>query len=57
MKIRILDSALADLDLGCRFYEALGEGLGAYLMDSIFSEIDSLFFLPAYTERSLDIID
>jgi plasmid stabilization system protein ParE len=42
MRIRILDSALEDLDRGRVFYDRQGEGLGAYFIDSLFSEIDSL---------------
>ena len=42
MRIRILDSALEDLNQGRRFYDRQGEGLGAYFLDSQFSEIDSL---------------
>jgi plasmid stabilization system protein ParE len=42
MRIRILDSALEDLDRGRVFYERQGEGLGAYFLDSLFAEIDSL---------------
>jgi plasmid stabilization system protein ParE len=42
MRIRILDSALEDLDRGRRFYERQGEGLGDYFLDSLFAEIDSL---------------
>ncbi|MHB1309435.1 MAG: type II toxin-antitoxin system RelE/ParE family toxin [Limisphaerales bacterium] len=42
MRIRILDSALEDLDRGRLFYERQREGLGVYFMDSLFSEIDSL---------------
>ncbi len=42
MKLRILDSAIEDLDRGRRFYERQGEGLGAYFLDSLFAEIDSL---------------
>lgn len=42
MKLRILDSALEDLDRGRRFYERQGEALGAYFLDSLFAEIDSL---------------
>lgn len=42
MRLRILDSALEDLDRGRIFYERQGEGLGAYYLDSLFSEIDSL---------------
>lgn len=42
MKIRILDSAMQDLDRGRKFYERQGEGLGSYFLDSLFSDIDSL---------------
>jgi len=42
MKLRLLDSALGDLDRGRRFYDRQGEGLGAYFLDSMFGEIDSL---------------
>ena len=42
MKIRVLDSALEDLDLGRRFCERLREGLGAYFLGSLRAEVDSL---------------
>jgi plasmid stabilization system protein ParE len=42
MRLRILESAIEDLDRGRLFYERQGEGLGAYFLDSLFSEIDSL---------------
>lgn len=42
MRLRILNSALEDLDRGRLFYERQGEGLGAYFLDSLFAEIDSL---------------
>jgi plasmid stabilization system protein ParE len=42
MRLRILDSALEDLDRGRVFYGRQGEGLGAYFLDSLFAEIDSL---------------
>jgi len=42
MRLRILSSALGDLDRGRRFYEGQGAGLGAYFLDSLFGEIDSL---------------
>lgn len=42
MRLRILDSALEDLDRGRLFYERQGEGLGVYFLDSLFAEIDSL---------------
>ncbi len=42
MKIRILDSASLDLVDGYRFYEMQAEGVGAYFLDSLYSDIDSL---------------
>ena len=42
MRVRILSSALNDLIAGREFYERQAEGLGAYFLDSIFSDIDSL---------------
>lgn len=42
MRIRILDSAIADLDRGRVFYEGQKEGLGNYFLDAMFAEIDSL---------------
>lgn len=42
MKVRILPSALADLERGSRFYERQGQGLGAYFLDTLCSDIDSL---------------
>jgi plasmid stabilization system protein ParE len=42
MRLRILETAIEDLDRGRQFYERQGEGLGAYFLDSLFAEIDSL---------------
>ncbi len=42
MKIKILISAVKDLDKGRLFYEEQGEGLGDYFFDTLFSDIDSL---------------
>ena len=42
MRIRILESALEDLDRGRLFYEKQAEGLGVYFLDGLFAEIDSL---------------
>jgi len=42
MRLRILDSALEDLDRARLFYDRQGEGVGAYFLDSLFGEIDSL---------------
>jgi plasmid stabilization system protein ParE len=44
MKVRILSGAQEDLANGFRFYEAQAEGLGAYFIDSLFSDINSLQF-------------
>ncbi|MFA6053211.1 MAG: type II toxin-antitoxin system RelE/ParE family toxin [Methylobacter sp.] len=42
MKIQILRSAQQDLIDGYQFYEKQAEGLGAYFLDTLFSDIDSL---------------
>jgi hypothetical protein len=42
VKIKILPSALDDLDRGRRFYARQGKSVGDYFLDSLFSDIDSL---------------
>jgi hypothetical protein len=42
VKIKILPSALEDLDRGRRFYARQGKSVGEYFLDSLFSDIDSL---------------
>lgn len=42
MRIRILTGASANLLKGKKFYESQERGLGAYFLDSLFSDIDSL---------------
>ena len=42
MKVKILGSASRDLIDGYRFYETQAEGVGAYFLDSVYSDIDSL---------------
>jgi hypothetical protein len=42
MKIEILESALADLKEGYLFYQLQQSDLGAYFMQSILSDIESL---------------
>jgi plasmid stabilization system protein ParE len=42
VKIRILASAIRDLERGKRFYKRQGVTLGQYFIDSLFSDIDSL---------------
>ncbi len=42
MRIVILKSAIADLQEGFHFYEPQAPGLGAYFLETLFSDIDSL---------------
>jgi len=42
MKIRILTLAFDDLQAGRDFYEYQQPGLGAYFLDTLFSDIESL---------------
>jgi len=42
MKIKILNSANLDLIDGYWFYEKQSNGLGAYFLDTLFSDIESL---------------
>jgi plasmid stabilization system protein ParE len=42
MRIRILPSAIGDLEAGKEFYERQSPGLGDYFQDCLFSDIDSL---------------
>jgi len=42
MKIRILDEAERDMDDAAVFYSRQGKGLGAYFLDSILADIESL---------------
>jgi len=42
MRIEILDKAEDDLVEGFQFYESQHLGLGAYFLDSLYSDIDSL---------------
>jgi hypothetical protein len=42
MELRVLPSAIRDLDAGRAFYSAHGDELGDYFLDSLFADIDSL---------------
>ena len=42
MKVKILPTALEDLDRGRRFYARQRSSLGDYFLDALFSDIDSL---------------
>jgi hypothetical protein len=43
MRIELLDSAEKDLLDGFEFYEHQSQGLGNYFLDSLFSDIESLY--------------
>jgi len=43
MKIEILEAAEKDLLGGYEFYERQSKGLGNYFLDSLFSDIESLY--------------
>ncbi len=43
MRIQILDAAEQDLIDGFNFYNSREVGLGDYFLDSLFSDIDSLY--------------
>lgn len=53
MKIEILDEAQEDLIQGFRFYESQEPGLGAYFLDCLFSDIDSLLVYAGFTQRPM----
>ena len=42
MRVKILASAVEDLHQARLFYQKQQEGLGAYFLDSLFADIDSL---------------
>lgn len=54
MKLRILTAASRDLVRGKRFYERQEEGLGAYFLDSLYSDIDSLILHAGIHRRVRD---
>ena len=47
MTVVILEDAAEDLEAGAQFYESCATGVGAYFLDSILSDLDSLVLLPA----------
>jgi plasmid stabilization system protein ParE len=51
VKIRVLDLAERDLQAGFYFYEAQQTGVGDYFLDSMYSEIDSLFLYSGIHKR------
>jgi plasmid stabilization system protein ParE len=51
MKIEVLRDAQRDLLAGYDFYERQSPGLGAYFLDSLFSDIDSLVLYAGIHSR------
>lgn len=55
MNIRVLSSAARDLMDGYRFYEKQAPGIGAYFLDTLYADIDSLLITagihPLYLGR------
>ena len=54
MKIRVLLSALDDLDRGRQFYARQGESIGDYFLDPLFSDIDSLELYAGIHRKAFD---
>ena len=52
MTIKVLQSAIDDLERGRKFYERHGEGVGQYFLDSLFSDIDSLLLYAGIHQQS-----
>jgi hypothetical protein len=52
LKIKILRPAEADLVQGAQFYEVQAAGLGAYFLDSLFADIDSLAYFGGIHPRN-----
>lgn len=50
-EIRILSEAIDDLEEGRKFYGHQGMGLGAYFLDSLYSDIESLFIYAGIHSR------
>jgi len=51
MRIRILESAVADLAVGRDFYDRQEIGVGDYFQDCLFSDIDSLVLYAGIHRR------
>ena len=51
MKLRILPSAKKDLRRGFQFYEFQDTGIGAYFLDSLYSDIDSICIFSGIHRR------
>ena len=51
MKVKILKLAVGDLLDGSRFYDRQDHGLGAYFLDTLFSDIDCLQLYAGIHQR------
>ncbi len=51
MKIEILSIAMSDIQSGQHFYEQQQEGLGAYFLDSLFSDIEALLLFAGIHQQ------
>jgi plasmid stabilization system protein ParE len=54
VKVKILPTALEDLDRGRRFYSRQRSSLGNYFLDGLFSDIDSLELYAGVHMRVFD---
>jgi plasmid stabilization system protein ParE len=52
MTLKILESAVEDLERGRRFYARHGQGVGVNFLDSLFSDIDSLLLYAGIHPKS-----
>ena len=52
MTIKILESAVDDLERGRKFYARHGLGVGDYFLDSLFSDIDSLLLYAGIHQKT-----
>ncbi|MDD2776399.1 MAG: hypothetical protein PHU06_10615 [Gallionella sp.] len=48
MQIEILSIAMSDIEAGQQFYEQQQAGLGAYFLDTLFSDIDALLLYAGF---------
>ncbi len=52
MTIKVLESAVSDLERGREFYARNGLEVGEYFLDSIFSDIDSLLLYAGIHQKT-----
>jgi hypothetical protein len=52
----LLEEAVEDLEIGREFYDDQDEGVGAYFVTSLLSDIASLNLIPEFIPSTLDFI-